>query len=105
MLLSRILLSAFATLFLASAAFAGDTPVAPPMGMQAGFGPGLCRGVMRYLTPEERVMHWQEVQNAIRLALIAATNAPNIGPCRPRNGRNMLQVSRRNGMRCPIPRK
>jgi hypothetical protein len=63
--LSKILLSAFATLFLASAAFAGDAPVTPPMGMQAGFAPGLCRGVMRYLTPEERMMHWQVVQNAI----------------------------------------
>jgi hypothetical protein len=63
--LSRILLSTFAALFLVSAAFGADTPLAPAWGMPAGFGPGLCRGVMRYLSPEERVMHWQEVQNAI----------------------------------------
>jgi hypothetical protein len=56
---------AAAALLLSSAALAADTPLAPPTGMRAGIGPGQCRGVMRYLTPEERVMHWQEVQDAI----------------------------------------
>jgi hypothetical protein len=58
----KAFIPALAGLFLAAAAFGGDVSTPP---LAPGAGPVGCRGGMRYLTVEERLMHFQEMHKDI----------------------------------------
>ena len=57
----KVIIPVFASLFLSAAAFGADVPPPPAPGV----GPGGCHGIMRILTPEERIVHFQEMQKDI----------------------------------------
>jgi hypothetical protein len=60
----KAILPVIAGLFLSAAAFAADSP-APPPAYGPGFGFGGCHGIMRFLTPEEHIMHFQEMHKDV----------------------------------------
>ncbi|MBU6298432.1 MAG: hypothetical protein KGJ79_05795 [Alphaproteobacteria bacterium] len=66
MFLTRMILPVAAASFLATASFAAsDQPVAPPAQVPCpAYGAGYWGGPMGFLTPEERMMHFADIQKA-----------------------------------------
>ncbi|MDE1938221.1 MAG: hypothetical protein KGI68_04300 [Alphaproteobacteria bacterium] len=64
MFLTRMILPVVAASFLATMSFAAGDQPAPAQGPCPAYGAGFGGGPMGFLTPEERMMHFADVQKA-----------------------------------------